>query len=159
MKCEGLKVLERLAMERKRLFFPNVPEHCVPKSKYSDGNTNDLQTAIIDYIDFTGGWATRVNTQGQYVEKLQRHIPSSTKKGTPDIIGCLPGGVFISIECKRDPYDKLSDVQEKVRDDIKAAGGLHLVAHVGQFDKVFQTINNNNQRTNEQSNSNGKSWQ
>ena len=107
-KSEALKDLERMANEYKRIMHPDIPTHALPRVTYSDANTNDMQTAIIDYIDLVGGWATRINTQGQYVESLGRFIPGSTKKGTADIHGVLPPhGRHISIECKKGK-DKLS---------------------------------------------------
>lgn len=138
-KSEALKELEKMANERKTFLHPNLPTYAVPMTKYRDDNTNDIQTAIIDYIDMIGGWATRINTMGLYVEKLGRHIPSSTKRGTPDIIGCLPTGQFIGIECKQ-PKEALRTAQDDVRQEILSAGGIHLVAYVGSFQAIYDRI-------------------
>ncbi len=140
MKSEALKELERLALAEKRSKYPSVPQCALMRTKYSDGSTNDLQTCIVDYLDLIGGWGVRINTQGQYVEKLGKWIPGQTKRGTPDIIGCLPSGQFIGIECKRDEKDKLSEAQEDIRTDIRQAGGIHIVAFVGHFQEVYNTI-------------------
>lgn len=140
MKTNALKELERLAYEDKRKKYPGVPDCALVRTKYTDATTNDLQTCIVDYLDLIGGFGVRVNTQGQWVEKLNRHIPSSTKKGTPDIIGILPGGQFIGIECKRNQYDDLSGYQMDIRDDIEQAGGLHVTARVGQFQALYERI-------------------
>ena len=140
MKSEALRELERLAYEDKRKRYPAVPDVAIMRTKYSDASTNDLQTAIVDYLDLIGGWGVRVNTQGQYVEKLGRFIPGQTKRGTPDILGALPGGRFIAIECKQ-PKEKLRDDQEDIRQDITRAGALHLIAYVDDFQSVYETIN------------------
>lgn len=140
MKSEALQDLEKLSYEEKRRLYPGVPSCALIKTKYTDTTTNDLQTALVDYIDVIGGWATRINTQGQWIEKLGRHIPGQTKRGTTDIIGVLPGGKFIAIECKQ-PGEKLRDEQFEVKDDIIKANGLHLVARVGDFQAVYDRIN------------------
>ena len=138
-KSEALKDLERMANEYKRIMHPDIPTHALPRVTYSDANTNDMQTAIIDYIDLVGGWATRINTQGQYVESLGRFIPGSTKKGTADIHGVLPPhGRHISIECKKGK-DKLSEKQQQVCYSITKAAGLYIEAR--DFETVYKTIN------------------
>lgn len=138
-KSEALKQLEKMANERKRILFPGFPAHAMPKTTYSDSSTNDLQSCIVDYLDLIGGWGVRVNTQGQFVAKLGRHIPSSTKKGTPDILGALPGGRFIAIECKQ-PGERLRAEQDDIREDITKAGAIHLIAYVGQFQAIYERI-------------------
>lgn len=57
--------------------------------------------------------------------------------GLPDRIGVLPGGRFLAIEFKlpermswdgrRLPPTELTDIQEKVRKEIEAAGGVYIV--------------------------------
>lgn len=138
-KSEAIKELERLAHERKKMLYPDFPEHAMPKTTYSDADTNSLQCCIVDYLDFIGGWGVRVNTQGQYIVKIGKHIPSSTKRGTPDILGALPGGRFIGVECKQ-PSEKLRDEQEAVRQDIVRSGALHLIAYVGDFQGFYDRI-------------------
>ena len=128
-----------MAHERKKLLFLGFPAYAMPKTRYSDASTNDLQTCIVDYLDIIGGWGVRVNTQGQYIAKLGRHIPSSTKKGTPDILGALPGGRFIGIECKQ-PGEALRTEQDDIREDITKAGAIHLIAYVGQFQAIYDMI-------------------
>ena len=48
-------------------------------------------------------------------------------KGSPDIIGILPGGKFLGIEVKMDS-GKLSLDQERFIDDINSMGGVGFVA-------------------------------
>lgn len=138
-KSRALQELEELAAQKKREQHPGVPQHALPRTTYSDADTNGLQTCIVDYLDLIGGWGVRVNTQGQYVQKLGRHIPSSTKRGTPDILGALPGGRFLGIECKQ-PREALRAAQDDVRRDIIKAGALHIIARVGDFQAVYDMI-------------------
>jgi hypothetical protein len=48
------------------------------------------------------------------------------KKGSADILGCLPDGRFLAVECKAE-RGRLSPEQRQFLADIKAPGGLALV--------------------------------
>ncbi|MDR0731206.1 MAG: VRR-NUC domain-containing protein, partial [Treponema sp.] len=48
-------------------------------------------------------------------------------KGSSDILGLLPGGRFLAVECKA-PDGRLSPEQRQFLADIKAQGGLAIVA-------------------------------
>jgi hypothetical protein len=48
-------------------------------------------------------------------------------KGSSDILGLLPGGRFLAVECKA-PDGRLSPEQREFLADIKALGGLAIVA-------------------------------
>jgi hypothetical protein len=45
------------------------------------------------------------------------------KKGSSDIIGCLPGGRFLAVECKAE-HGRLSPEQRQFLADVKAQGGM-----------------------------------
>jgi hypothetical protein len=49
------------------------------------------------------------------------------KKGSADLLGCLPGGRFLAIEMKA-PGGRLSPEQKKFLEDIRGLGGLAIVA-------------------------------
>jgi hypothetical protein len=49
------------------------------------------------------------------------------KKGSADILGILPGGRFLAVECKA-PDGRLSPEQRQFLADIKALGGMAIVA-------------------------------
>jgi hypothetical protein len=49
------------------------------------------------------------------------------KKGSADILGCLPGGRFLAVECKAE-HGRLSPEQREFLNDIAALGGLAVVA-------------------------------
>lgn len=98
---------------------------------------NSLTKAIVTYIDLAGGWATRVSTEGRYIESKGIRIPSSVKRGTSDIHACWKG-LFLSIEVKVGK-DRQSDVQKEVQEDIEKANGLYYIAR--DFDGFFGWIN------------------
>ena len=104
---------------------------------YNDNTANGLTSAIIDWITFCGGTATRINTQGQVrkekiqlafgnVREIMRYTPSTTRKGTADIMGVMKGR-HLSIEVKIGK-DRLSEAQLAEQSRIINAGGLYYVA-------------------------------
>lgn len=50
-------------------------------------------------------------------------------EGAGDIIGILQGGQHIEIECKAGYGGRLSVVQQKRMQDVRAEGGVYLVVH------------------------------
>jgi hypothetical protein len=55
--------------------------------------------------------------------------------GSPDIMGILPGGRFIGVECKQplgprggDSHSRQSPEQEAWQDECEKAGGLYVLA-------------------------------
>jgi hypothetical protein len=48
-------------------------------------------------------------------------------KGSSDILGLLPGGRFLAVECKAE-HGRLSPEQRQFLADVKALGGLAVVA-------------------------------
>ena len=63
------------------------------------------------------------------------------KSGIPDIISCYKG-LFIGIECKIGK-NKMSKLQEEHRDQILAAGGIHILAYnIEDVKKIIEKIDN-----------------
>jgi hypothetical protein len=48
-------------------------------------------------------------------------------KGSSDILGLLPGGRFLAVECKAE-HSRLSPEQRQFLADVKALGGMTIVA-------------------------------
>ena len=104
---------------------------------YKDTTANGLTNCIIDYINFKGGYANRINVQGQprkerikfafgnYIDKIT-YTPSTTNKGTADIKATI-NGRSLDVEVKIGK-DKLSEHQIKEQSRITKAGGLYFVA-------------------------------
>lgn len=129
-------VLIDLANEHQRKRYPLTPDYARPPQKYNTNNANGLTQAIIDFIDFSGGWATRVSVEGRYIESLGLRIPSSVKKGTPDILACYKGA-FLAIEIKIGK-DSMSENQLNVRRAIINGQGYHFVAT--DFENFYEWI-------------------
>lgn len=109
---------------------------------YSDTTSNGLTRCILDFLNFSGHWAVRVNVQGQ--ARVQR-IPkfnilsgqveqhekvqwtkSMTKRGVPDIDAIIAGrAAKIEVKIKG---DRIRDEQTDQGQRIEAAGGLFFVA-------------------------------
>ena len=109
-----------------RIRHPLLPEYARIKPKFDWTSTNGITYAIIEYIDLRGGWATRISTEGRYIEKLGTRIQSSVKKGTPDIMGVYLGR-HLAIEVKNG-NDKMSDKQIQVQLDMVRSGTLYCIA-------------------------------
>jgi hypothetical protein len=118
--------------------YPSIPDHARPKPKVSIGDANSLTKAIVQWIDLSGGWATRISTEGRYIEALGKRIPSSVKKGTADIHAVWKG-MHLSIEVKIDK-DKQSPEQKEIQKEIEKAGGHYFIAKT--FDQFHQWITN-----------------
>lgn len=118
--------LINMKMQHGREKYPSVPDYARPKTSYKTSDANGLTNAIIDFIDLSGGWATRISTEGRYIESLGKRIPSSVKKGTADI-HAVWHGLHLSIEVKIGK-DKQSDEQKKIQEAVTNAGGHYYIA-------------------------------
>lgn len=138
--------LKRLKLDdikkRTPLAFEASGGYSMRVTPYSDKTTNGLTRCIIDFLNFSGHWAVRVNVQGQarikkiprysifsqkveYSEKVQ-YTKSMTAKGTPDIDSIIFGKAA-KIEVKVGK-DKIRNEQVEQGARIEAAGGLYFVA-------------------------------
>jgi hypothetical protein len=121
--------------------YPNVPEHCLPRPKYTGTPANKLTKQIIDFIKFSGGMAERVNSMGIYDAKLGKYRPSGSRTGTADISATFQGrSIKIEVKIGR---DRLSPAQKKYADEVTKAGGLYYVANnYADFEKWFNDLFN-----------------
>lgn len=88
----------------------------------------EVVRAILDYLAIRQIVAWRNNTTGMYDEKRKAYRTNAGRNGVADIIGCLPDGRFLAIECKAGKGE-LSPAQAEFQRDIIRAGGLHIVAY------------------------------
>lgn len=130
------QLLLELKAQESRDKYPSVPDFARPKPKLKTTDANGLTKAIVEYIDLSGGWATRISTEGRYIESLRKRIPSSVKRGTADIHACWKG-MHLSIEVKIGK-DRQSDEQKEVQNSVTKAGGHYYIATT--FDSFFQWI-------------------
>lgn len=109
---------------------------------YSDTTTSGLTKCIIDWLQFNGHYANRINTQGQarvkkiprysifsgkieYTDKVE-YTKGTTARGTPDIDAII-NGMAVKIEVKAGK-DKIRDEQIVQGEKIQAAGGIYYIA-------------------------------
>ena len=93
--------------------------------------------ACLDYLTVRRITAWRNNTTGIYDEKAKRFRTNAGRNGIADIIGCLPGGRLLAVECKAG-RGRLSPAQIEFQRDIVEAGGLHNVAY--SLDDLIQAL-------------------
>ena len=124
-KSEAVRELERIADAEARKLHPTCP-HLAPRT-FRDDSSRGLTACIMKYITLKGGFASRVNNQGTFNRKLGKYIPSTSKRGLPDIISTYRGLSF-HIEVKHG-RDVLSASQKKIESEVIRSGGLYYVAH------------------------------
>lgn len=89
-------------------------------------SANNVTKAIIAYTRLRGGFATRINTQGQYDPRLKIWRPGSTVKGMSDILIVFEGiPIFVEVKVGK---DKQSKEQKAFEESVTKAGGLYFVA-------------------------------
>jgi Holliday junction resolvase len=92
------------------------------------GSEQDLVNAIIEYLQYMGAVAIRINS-GQiqaYSSEGKARIIRLAPAGTSDILACR-GGRFLAIEAKIYP-NQPTEKQRAFLDSVRAAGGLAMVA-------------------------------
>jgi hypothetical protein len=119
----------------------SMPPDYVPKYKYTDKTANGLTRAIIDYINFSGGFAERISTMGRVIDTSKivtnvigitksyggkKFIPGTGTKGSADISATIYGrSVKIEVKIGR---DKQSDHQKEYEARTLASGGIYIIA-------------------------------
>jgi hypothetical protein len=83
--------------------------------------------------------AWRSNTVGIYDPVQQRYRKNNSINGIADIIGILPGGRFLAIECKSEK-GKLSEDQKNFGQMVRDAGGVYLVVRPDDWEKQLSDI-------------------
>lgn len=116
--------------------YPSVPEHCIPKSKFSDKSANGLTAAILTWLELHGHYASRIQSQGQYNPTLKRWTRSTVKRGIGDITAIVNGRtVMIEIKMK----DSQSPWQKKTQQEVERSGGSYWLCH--SFDEFVTFYN------------------
>jgi hypothetical protein len=140
--------LNALMMEQLKQKYPNMPESYIPKTDWKDNSANALTKCVIAWIQFMGGQAERISSQGQYREgaKIQvgtgelayhkqlpgKWTPGQSTKGTADISATIRGR-SVKIEIKQ--KDKQSEAQKQYQQAIERAGGVYII--VRDFDSFM----------------------
>jgi len=141
--------LQALEMELLKAKYPNMPPSYIPKTDWKDNSANSLTKCVIAWIQFMGGQAERISSQGQYREgaKIQvgsgimahtkqlqgKWTPGQSTKGTADISATIRGR-SVKIEIKQ--KDKQSEAQKQYQAAIERAGGVYII--VRDFDSFVE---------------------
>lgn len=80
----------------------------------------------LEYLQIKGIFAWRNNTGAV---KVGRRFIKFGYKGSSDVIGILPNGKFLAVECKREKGGVLSKEQKDFLQTISENGGLAVVVH------------------------------
>lgn len=93
--------------------------------------------ACLDYLELRGIEHHRNNTGAVRVD--QRFIRFG-EVGSADIIGCLPGGRYLAVECKaKGKRSNATEAQRAYAARVNAAGGLAIVVDdVGQLVEAIE---------------------
>lgn len=129
-----------------------VKDHGYLQTKLPDvTKTNGLTLAIVNFINWNGHRATRINTQGQFVvEKYEKKIastgfrPSATRKGTADISATIKTrsghGQSLQIEIKSGK-DKPSEFQLKEQERERKSGGIYeFISNMEEFFILYDRV-------------------
>jgi hypothetical protein len=138
--------LKALELEALRLKHPTIDQKYLAFTDWKDNSANSLTNCVIAFVQYMGGQAERISSQGQYREgaKIQigtgeiayqkqlpgKWTPGQSTKGTADISSTIRGR-SVKIEIKQ--KDKQSDVQKQYQAAIERAGGVYLI--VRNFDE------------------------
>ena len=123
----ALTTLCQLADFRKAERSPNFPAKYIPRSKYSDRDANGLTRCIVDYLNFSGHFATRLASTGTYRDDLKKFVPSQQRAGMPDVLAVVEGrALFVEVKVGR---DALSQLQKQTITALEQAGAWVYVAH------------------------------
>jgi len=125
IKPDSVKELERMADAEARLLHPSCP-HLAPRT-FRDDTANNLTKCIITYLRLKGAFSSRLNNTGIFDKRLNRYRPGTSRKGLPDVMATYQGkSLMIEVKAGR---DRMSEHQERIRDEQKRSGGLYYVAH------------------------------
>ena len=134
-----LDILKQLATEDNRKRHPDFPDAYRPAKKYQTSTANGLTKAVVDFLNFSGHFATRINNTGTWVrDKWSKgggyYRPSTQVRGIADIDALIKGRK-VAIEIKIGS-DRQSEAQKEYQAKIERAGGFYWI--VKDFDQFFE---------------------
>jgi len=153
MTKENNKRFTALYIEMMKRKYPNVPEHAIPRMKFTDNTTNNLTKCVVNFINYSGYQAERISNTGRYIDESRtvtdvlgqkrkigsgKFIPGTGTNGTADISATIHGR-SVKIEIKFGK-DRQSEVQKKYQEQIEKAGGIYVI--VKDFDSFLIWYNN-----------------
>lgn len=155
----ALQLLTEIAWERD-CAKTQMPKDYVPKTKFSDKDTNSLTRAVTAWLEIHGFQVERVANQGRYIQgkEIQRgfygvvrtkgkFIKGQGTAGTSDVHSIMPItvngnkiglAVKWEIKCKY-TKDRVSKEQIKYKDKVEGVGGV--VYFITDFDDFVNKFN------------------
>lgn len=139
--------LIKLAIQNNRQKHPSFPDAYRVTPKYSDKTANGLTKCIVDYLNFSGHVASRINNMGTWRADKSNinggfYTPSNQMKGIADIdstinvkITGIPVGLSVKWEVKIGK-DTQSEAQKEYEKKITASGGHYYI--VKTFEDFLQ---------------------
>lgn len=140
--------LKTLAMEKVNDRHSSVPEYARPKPKYNDKTSNGLTKCIIDWINFNGYQAERINSMGRPLDTRKsvkdvlgrtrtvgsiKWVKGQSQNGTADISATIKGrSVKIEVKCQGSGDRYQSEAQKEYQKSIEKAGGVYIIARTFQ---------------------------
>jgi hypothetical protein len=149
---QRIKDLELQTLKAKH---PTIDERFIPLTAWNDNTANGLTKCIVSFINMSGGYAERINTQGTYKQAKQvtdldgvtrtvgkgKYIPSGSTKGSADISSTIPVTIHglelgLSVKWEVKMKDRQSEEQKKYEEATKKAGGHYYI--VRSFDEFLE---------------------
>ena len=145
-----LEILKELALNNNRKKHPTFPDAYRVQPKYTDKTANGLTKCIVDFLNFSGHVASRINNMGTW-RGDKAHVNggfytrSNQMKGIADIdstinvkITGIPVGLSVKWEVKIGK-DRQSEAQKEYERKIKESGGHYYI--VKNFDDFYRHYN------------------
>lgn len=148
----AIQILNGIALKTDRAKYPNMPDHCRPKPKYSDRTTNGLTKCVVDWLRFNGYQAERIAVTGRQIDNREvvsdvigrqriigttKWIKGSMQTGTADISATIKGrSVKIEVKCAATRDSIQSPAQKQYQKEVEQAGGVYLI--VRDFQGFYQ---------------------
>ena len=112
----------------------------VPKVTRYVLRESDVQRVVLAYLHAKGLFVWRQNNTGLFDPRIGRYRPSTGLLGVADILGVLPDGKFLAIECKS-TTGKPSEPQVTFLANVNARGGRAFIVrsledlkeHIGEY--------------------------
>ena len=96
---------------------------------------NVVLSQCLQYLKLRGIYCWRNNIGAA---KIGSRYMSFGLPGSSDILGILPNGQFLAVECKKENGGKLSDKQVEFLSRIKQNGGVAVCVHsVNELEKII----------------------
>lgn len=137
-KPADVKDLEQLLWEDDCRRHPSVDPKYIARRAMRDDTANRLTACVVAYAKLNGCFASRLNNTGIY--RNGKYTRSTSRRGLPDILITGKGGQSIFVEVKAG-RDRMSQHQERVRDDQQQAGGKYYTARdFSSFKQWFDSL-------------------